>query len=174
MKKMNAIILRCTLILFAFINQPELAAQIRTTVLPDAGFEKRIENVVNDIRLIDTHEHLRMEWQVMADSNFDFTHLFQQYIKNDLISAGMSTSALNMVTGSVFSVADRWEIIKPFWYSMRTTAYGRVALIAANDLYGIPDINDDTYQELSKRINDSMKPGWYKHVLKDKAKSMSA
>ncbi len=172
MKKINkeVIILYCIITLFGFISLPDLQAQIRTTVLPDAGFEKRIEKAVNDIRLIDTHEHLRMESQVMANSNFDFTHLFQQYIKNDLISAGMSTSALDMVNGRVFPITDRWEIVKPFWYSMRTTAYGRVALIAANDLYGIPDINDDTYLELSKRINDSMKPGWYKHVLKDKAK----
>ncbi len=167
---MNLLILSCTLILFGFINQSNLRAQIRTTVLPEAGFEKRIEKAVNDIRLIDTHEHFVMEKQVTANSNFDFTHLFQQYIKDDLISAGMSTSALKMVTGSVFSIADRWEIVKPFWYSMRTTGYGRVTIIAANDLFGISDINDDTYQELSKRINDSMKPGWYRHVLKDKAK----
>ena len=117
MKKINkeVIILYCIITLFGFISLPDLQAQIRTTVLPDAGFEKRIEKAVNDIRLIDTHEHLRMESQVMANSNFDFTHLFQQYIKNDLISAGMSTSALDMVNGRVFPITDRWEIVKPFW-----------------------------------------------------------
>ncbi len=162
-------LLSCAITLIGFFHHSELNAQIRTTVLPDAGFEERIEKVVNDIRLIDTHEHLRMEEKVMQDSLFDFTHLFQQYIKDDLKSAGMSAAVFKMVSGKMFSITDRWEMFKPFWYSTRVTGYGRVPLIIANDLYGIPDINDDTYLELSKRINDSMKPGWYKHVLKDMA-----
>ncbi len=155
--------------LIGFTHLSELNAQIRTTVLPDAGFEERIEKAVNEIRLIDTHEHLSTEESVLQDSIFDFTHLFKVYIRDDLKSAGMSSTIFNMIFNKNFSVTDRWEMFKPFWYATRATGYGRVPLIAANDLYGIRDINDDTYLELSKRINDSMKPGWYKHVLKDKA-----
>ena len=36
-------VLSCAITLFGFLNQPDLMAQIRTTVLPDAGFEERIE-----------------------------------------------------------------------------------------------------------------------------------
>ncbi len=162
-------LLSCAIVVIGFMHLSELNAQIRTTVLPEAGFEKRIEKVVNNIRLIDTHEHLRIEEVVMQDSIFDFTYLFQHYFQHDLKSAGMSPIVLKMVFNNNFSIKDRWEMVKPFWYATRATGYGRVPLIAAKDLYGISDINDDTYLELSKRIQDSMKPGWYKHVLKDKA-----
>jgi len=167
--KLKVCLLICAITLFGFIHPFDLMAQIRTTVLPDAGFEERIEKVVNDIRLIDTHEHFSTEESVLQDSVFDFTHLFQQYIKDDLKSAGMSPTVFNMISNKNFSITDRWEMFKPFWDATRATGYGRIPLIAANDLYGIGDINDDTYLELSKRINDSMKPGWYKHVLKEKA-----
>ncbi len=166
----NIIALSCTLILFGLINQSNLKAQIRTTVLPDAGFEKRIEKVVNNIRLMDTHEHLNTEEKMLSESSFDFTHLFGSYLGVELKSAGMSPAIFRMVFNKNIAITDRWEMFKPFWYSIRNTGYGRVPLIAANELYGISDINDDTYMELSKRINDSMKPGWYKHVLKEKAK----
>ena len=167
--KLKVCMLSCAITLIGFLYQPELKAQIRTTVLPDAGFEERIEKAVNDIRLIDTHEHLKTEEELLEESQFDFTHLFGAYLGVELKSAGMSPAIFSMVFNNNFSITDRWEMFKPFWYSIRNTGYGRVPLIAANDLFGIEDINDDTYLELSRRINDSMKPGWYKHVLKEKA-----
>ena len=82
-------IIGLVLILHGPFLQSQLIAQIRTTVMPTAGFEKRIEKAVNDIRIIDTHEHLRTEEGVMNDSLYDFIYLFQQYINYDLIFAGM-------------------------------------------------------------------------------------
>ncbi|NOX65413.1 MAG: amidohydrolase family protein, partial [Chlorobi bacterium] len=158
------------LILLGSFIQSGLIAQIQTTVMPKTGFEERIEKAVNDIRIIDTHEHLRTEEGVMKDSLYDFIYLFQQYINYDLISAGMPKSVFLKVNDTSYSLKERWEMFKPYWEVTRTTAYGRVPLIVANDLYGIPDINDNTYRKLSEAINDSMQWGWYKHVLKDKAK----
>lgn len=51
-----------------------IIAQIQTTDLPKPGFETRIEKYVNEIRLIDTHEHLiKEEERIQKADQLDFT-----------------------------------------------------------------------------------------------------
>ncbi len=64
-------------------------AQIQTTDFPKEGFDKRIEDYVNDLWIIDTHEHLTLEEErVQKADRLDFTYLFSHYT-GDLISAGL-------------------------------------------------------------------------------------
>ena len=63
----------------------------------------------------------------------------------------------------------RWAAFAPFWQNVRTTAYGRALLLAARDLFDVPDINDATYQELSAKITASNHEGWYHYVLQEVA-----
>ena len=145
-------------------------AQIQTTDLPEPGFESRIEKYVNEIRLIDTHEHLITEEErIEKAGQLDFTLLFSHYAIEDLISASNMKGIMNIVFSNDFPLADRWELFKPFFKEMRNTGYARAALLAANDIYGVKDINDDTYVSLSKKIREYSKPGLYQSVLKDKS-----
>ena len=77
---------------------------------------------------------------------------------------------LKMVNNKSLPLIDRWEILEPFWQATRNTGYARVVIIAARDLYGIKDINAESVEQLSRKINDSYQTGWYKKVLKDNAK----
>ena len=144
--------------------------QIQTTRFPAPGFESRIRKVVNDIWLIDTHEHLETEEKRIERKNLDFSYLFNQYAIEDLVSASNLHGLISVIFSNHFSLEDRWELFKPFFTVMRTTGYGRVPLIAANDLFGFPDINDKTYQALSRKIREAGKPGYYKYILKDRAR----
>jgi len=160
-------------IFFACLWEVSLNAQIQTINLPEAGFEERIKNAVNEILIIDTHEHLPFEEQMLKRKEaeeFDFTHLFQHYISDDLVSAGYTPIVQQMVNNKSLPVKDRWEILEPYWNATRNTAYARVEIITARDLFGISEINTRTVEELSAKINESQKPGWYKKVLKDHAK----
>ncbi len=157
-------------ILFTFGIFSSLLAQIQTTYLPEPGFEKRIEKYVNEIRLIDTHEHLITEEErIQKADQLDFTYLFSHYANEDLISASNLKGIMNIVFSNDFPLEDRWELFNPFFKEMRNTGYARAALLAANDIYGIGDINDDTYTILSKKIREKSKPGLYKSILKDKS-----
>ncbi|TFG95490.1 MAG: hypothetical protein E4H13_13345, partial [Calditrichales bacterium] len=42
-------------------------------------------------------------------------------------------------------------------------------LLALNDLYGISELTDQTYMLLEQKFREANRPGWYKHVLKDRA-----
>ncbi len=66
-------------------------AQIQTTGLPKEGFEKRITDYVNNIWIIDTHEHLILEEERLQKAEtIDFSYLFSSYYsKGDMISAGI-------------------------------------------------------------------------------------
>jgi len=154
-----------------FFSNP-LLAQIQTTSLPSPGFEARIRRAVNDIRIIDTHEHLKTEEEriQMADK-VDFTYLFSHYAKEDLVSASHSKGIIEIAFNPEFPLADRWELFKPFYAAMRCTGYGRVPLIIARDLFNISEINDQTYAILSEKLKAaSSKSGWYHYVLKERAK----
>jgi len=156
-------------VLILFLAQG-LNAQSSIRSLPKPGFEKRIQNAVNAIRLIDTHEHLMSEAEALAGPA-DFSTLFTNYQQSDLISSGSPSDKIyNVLKGKEKSVDGKWLAAKDGWANMRTTAYGRSVLIAAIDLFGIDDLNDQTYIELSKRIRDSHKKGYYETILKEKSK----
>ncbi len=137
-----------------------LQAQVQIRPLPKRGFEKRIHQAVYNIRLIDAHEHLISEKQGLAGSS-DFTCLFENYQSSDMISSGLYP---NMASDQI------WERTEPAWEAMKSTGYGRSVLLSAKGLFDIDDLNTDTYTELSNRIKASHQPGYYKYVLKEKAK----
>ena len=146
------------------------SAQIRTTNLPEPGFELRIENHVNEIKLIDTHEHLITEEErIQKADQLDFTYLFSHYANEDLVSASNMKGIMNIVFSNDFPLEERWELFYPFFREMRNTAYARAALLAANDLYGVKDLNEESYVSLSEQIRENSKPGLYDWILKDKS-----
>jgi len=123
--------------------------------------------------IIDTHEHLEFEEAMLErkkKETLDFNQLFQHYLKDDLVSAGYTSQIHNLVTNKKLPAGERWEILEPFWNATCNTGYARVVIITARDLYGIEGFSSETIEELSRKINESAKPGWYKTVLKDNAK----
>lgn len=158
------------LFLFLLMASP-IFAQIQLVDNPEVGFEDRITSAVNEIRIIDTHEHLITEEQRLKQvDKIDFTDLFKHYAKEDLISASNEKGLIELIYKKEIPVKDRWDLLEPYYNAMRTTAYGRVPLIAARDLFGISDINSTTIEELSARMKAATQPGWYEYVLKERAK----
>jgi len=164
----------CTgIVVLGFAIASNLLSQIQTVTLPDPGFEARIKKAVDEIRIVDTHEHLQSEEAILErkkTESIDFTHLFQGYIMDDMNSAGYTPHVQQMVNNRGLPVKDRWEILEPFWKATRNTGYARAEIITARKLYGINEINSESIEQLSSRINDSIQPGWYRKVLQDKAR----
>jgi predicted TIM-barrel fold metal-dependent hydrolase len=157
--------------------------------------DDRITAEVGCIRLVDTHEHLLSE-EERTRAAHDFGYLFPHYASSDLISAGMPPALLEAVrvtarpvhvermarigwirkpppfaapTKPDLSLAERWAALAPYWERIRTTGYGTCLRIALRDLFGVPDLNAQTYAPLSEAIAGSRRVGWYRHVLKERA-----
>lgn len=129
-----------------------------------------IQEAIAAIPLIDTHEHIRPE-STLTERTWSFFDFFEHYVSSDLVSAGMPREALETMRNpdSGLSLEKRWDLMAPYWPFVKTTGYGRAMLEYMRGLFGIGDINEETYRELSRRINEARKPGWYKKVLKDRA-----
>ncbi len=156
------------------------------------SLKERMLAEIEKIAIIDTHEHIMSESD-RKEYAVDFSYLFAHYNSSDLISAGMSPGLLESVRfplrrfreklnrlfrsgmslvdpeNESMSLEQRWEALEPYWEAIRFTAYGRWTLHALKDLFGVEDLNRDSYRQLSEAVADSRKPGWYRHVLKEKA-----
>jgi len=153
---------------------------------------EKIKSEVDSISIIDTHEHIMPE-EEREKYALDFSYLFGHYNSSDLISAGMPPRLLEAVRLPMYrfqvwnakrtknilkgpeperedmSLEEKWQAMEPYWEAIRNTAYAKATLIAINDLFGIGDLNRETYVSVSKAIANSRKPGWYKHVMKEKS-----
>lgn len=130
--------------------------------LADEIFEE-----LEDILTIDAHEHLPPE-KSRLDELRDFYSLFEHYCQADLISAGATEEDLSVWANRQLPLAERWLRFRPFLSAIRTGSYTRSALIAIRDLLGIPELNDETYETVTEKLQEINKPGLYEYVLKER------
>ncbi len=145
-----------------------LQAQIRIKPQPQPGFDKRIATYVSEMKVVDTHEHLEGQTSWMKNGKLDFMLLLQHYAYDDIRSAGMAKQTFNKLLTDSLSVIEKWNTLKPFWEGTSNTAYCRAALLTADQLFGIQDINGQTVESLSAKIKKAYQTDWYKVVINEK------
>ncbi len=122
---------------------------------------------IKEMKVLDTHEHLESE-EARIKRPLDFFNTFMiHYASCDLISAGMGSMDMDSLKGNSLDLLSKWKIFSPYWEKARNTVYCQSLLNAARDIYGIEDINDDTYIELDARMKKQNHKGLYRHILKD-------
>jgi len=138
---------------------------MKTTNIYEELFE-----YVQDMEIIDTHEHLPA-FEELRERNTDvLKEYLVQYFNSDVISAGLSLADYERVMNNELPLMERWNLVEPFWEAARNTGYGRVLDISAHALYGVERISGDTIEELNKMFLQSLEPGHFKKVLKEKSK----
>ncbi len=154
----------CTLLWFSGFTQVQIHE------FPESGFEERIRDHILKMRIIDSHEHLRDQKDVVGNVTFDFMLLLHHYAASDLQSAGLPGELFNDLITDKYSVEEKWKIIKPYWRAARNTAYCRSVLTSIKALFDLDDLSDDTYFEISQRIKKAHEDSdWYEKILRDKA-----
>ena len=105
------------------------------------------------------------------DLNADvLSEYFAQYIKDDLISSGMSPDNHAKILDVSLPLMERWDLLEPFWQNCKNTGYAKAIEIAARDLHGVNSISQDTIEQLNHSFKKELKPGNFKKILKDKSK----
>jgi len=140
--------------------------------------EAKLIEAMKQMPVIDCHEHLPPENEITAQPQDVFT-LFSGYTKWDLFSAGMDRKSFtepisgwdanmpqyNNLFDRSRPLEKRWELFRPYWRLIRYGSYARAALLTAKMIYGVDDINDQTYQFLSERVAAESTPGIYERIL---------
>jgi hypothetical protein len=130
----------------------------------DAVLETEIRQALDQIRMIDTHEHLDTEEEFIGQA-VDFGRLFLHYANCDLISAGCPPADIERLQlDPNLSPRDKWGLIAPYWGYVRDTGYGRCLELAIRDLYDLEGLSADTVEPLSERMAANRRPGFYREV----------
>jgi len=124
---------------------------------------------VDEIRMVDTHEHLPPEAERNGKTIDLFSEFFSHYASSDLVSAGFPETKLEWLRNVEVPLDERWAKFAPYWERMRHTAYARSIVIAAKGLFGVDEISERTYADLSRKIAEANKPGWYRAVFKEES-----
>ncbi len=143
-------------------------AQVQVRPLPKNGFDQRIRNFINNLKVVDTHEHLGSPSGYMKSGRLDFMLLLQHYADDDIKSAGMSKPTFEKLLTDSLTVMEKWNAIKPYWESSSNTAYNRAVLLTTDQLFGIKNIDETTVEALSEKIKKAYQTDWYNHILKEK------
>lgn len=130
-----------------------------------------INDHVNQIELIDTHEHLIEESArlncvkpfIQCD---DWTTILGLYTKFDFVSSGMTLKETELISYQEIPPFEKWKIIQPYWNRIKYTGYGQVIQHTISDLYGISELQKKSIPELQEKYLNYRKKGFYKETLK--------
>ncbi|MGC8570103.1 MAG: amidohydrolase family protein [Caldivirga sp.] len=124
-----------------------------------------ISEVVNSIKLIDTHEHLEPEPDRLSRPQDPMFLFLAHYLTTDFFSSGMTPEEFMALRDLKKPWEERWPIFERYWDYAKTTGYGLAIRLAIRDLYGISDITRDTYPKLVESMNNKATKGFYRWVL---------
>jgi uncharacterized protein len=128
---------------------------------------KWIREAMQDMPVIDTHEHLETESARMARHK-DFISLYMtHYASTDVLTAGLPAEKMELLRGTQLDVREKWAILRPYWELCRNTAYFRALERISIDLFGVTHLDDDTLLQLNSAFLAASRPGWYRQILKD-------
>jgi len=154
-------------LLIIFTSLLPVKAQRYLHNLPAPGFETRIINYIDTIRIIDTHEHL-IGPEMLTDSYFlDFSLLFMQNGYDDLVSAGMPDTLFNSIFNSQLDPVSKWKIIEPYWNNSFNTSFNRMIIQSTSTFYGINELNESTVGPLSEKIRKAYETDWFDRIIRD-------
>lgn len=147
-------------------------AQVRIYPPAKKGYEQRIRNHIDSMRVVDTHEHLMNPAGIAKSSMCDFTLLLHHYADDDIKSGGMQKAVFDgMLSDTTMTVMQKWNLIKPHWENSKNTAYNRVVLLTIKELFGIDKLDETTVEPLSAKIKEVYKTDWFNYVIEIKCKA---
>lgn len=123
---------------------------------------------------VDTHEHLLEERTRLAGPRDlsqpkralkDFAVLFSHYADSDLLSAGMSAADHARLFCADVDPREKWRLVAPWYERSRLTGYMRNVRESVRILYGEEDISADNVERVSRKVEDLIRPGYYRRVL---------
>lgn len=132
--------------------------------------QKIVDELVAEMKrmpVIDTHEHFPAEEHMVSRKADVFTRLYCHYSITSAIASGLKIEQMELHNTDV-PLDERWQRFRPCLDSIRDTGYARAAQAAVRELFGIEDINDDTYVEISRRLQEGNTPGLYQRILGEK------
>ena len=149
---------------------PNLLSDIPRLTSPVA---RRLDAAMSRLPVIDSHEHLFPESERLA-CRPDAVSMFEQYPRLALCAAGMSVETMEQMTDRDRPLDRRWAMLKPYLPKIRHTSLVRALMIGMRQLYGIEDVTDANYVEITETLVRENQPGIYRRVFRDHCRVVAA
>jgi hypothetical protein len=134
---------------------------------------KELAAHIDQMRLIDTHEHLHGEQEFVEDGPDLLQDLFDNYVTADLLVAGASEEAVRrLLDASDNDLSGRLAGVRDAWARCRHTGYGEAVRLLARLVYDIEEIAELTPAQLeaARARNQALRqPGERLRLLRDVA-----
>ena len=126
---------------------------------------------IDNLQLIDTHEHLRKERDWVEEGPDILQDLFGNYVPADLIAAGANHAALKRLTDAADpDYSARFESIRPAFEAARFTGYGEAVTILSREVYGMTDFSGDQLHMAQQKLTGWRQPGGRYKLLREVGK----
>lgn len=123
---------------------------------------------VQQLRLIDTHEHLRKEQEYVENGPDVLRDLFENYIPADFMVAGATQEAVNrLLDSSNPDLEARWSGVSEAWQRCQHTGYGEAVRYIARHVYGMDEITVPALEKAAERNVQLRQPGERLRILRD-------
>ena len=118
--------------------------------------------------VIDAHEHLPTEEDLVNGTADIFTRVLCHYSMTNASAAGMDPTYYQTLKDRSIPLDERWAMFRPYLDPIRETGYYRAALYTVREVCGVDDITDDTYQTISEKLQAGNTPGIYRRTLAER------
>ena len=125
---------------------------------------QQLLDYLQDIRLIDAHEHLITPEEHMK-TEYTFMHIFYPYANCDLLSAGLDPYYTTHHPRTQKETQEFWQAVKEPWESIRYGAYGTVVRRTLKTFFKIDEINENTIFDIADKLNATKKSSHYEDIL---------
>lgn len=130
----------------------------------------QLAQLIQQIPLVDTHEHLRSEESYLTAGLDLLCNLFENYVPADLVGAGADPQAVTRLLDRTDpDVSGRFAGIQTAWQLVKQTGYGEAVRIIARDLYGLDELTPAGLEAAQTQHAALVQPGQRLAILRDRA-----
>ncbi len=127
-----------------------------------------LQQHIQALPLVDTHEHLYREDVYLQDGPDVLQDLFQNYIEADLVVAGATSEAVARLTNADDTdVVERFAGIREAWETCQYSGYGEAVRLIARRVYGMDEITPEALLAAHERNLSLRRPGERLRILKE-------
>ena len=132
----------------------------------DADQKQALFDALCEMPTVDAHEHLHSE-EMRTGRDVDIFLLFHQYLRVDLILAGMAPADADALAEPDVPLERKWETFAPHWDLVRTGAVAGPPLMALQRFFDEDDITAANYEALTERMRANNVGGCYERYLRE-------
>ena len=129
---------------------------------------RRMLEAVEQVPIVDVYERLLPE-RHRVSQRVDFLAWLVAGAEADLQAMGIAPDELSLLRDVSAAPDERWSVLAGYWTFLRTMHSGRLVLRVAWELFGIEDITERTWKDLSAMLWKQAEPGYYVALLQDRA-----